>query len=618
MQLIINFNKTFLVVLYDFLMAYFALYMSLYLRLGSTDIFVNEPKLHIAILIASAVQSLCFYFFGLYRGIWRFSSTPDLVRVIKGVSLAILLSVCTFFLWNRLENFPRTSFAIDWLLLIVTLGGGRFSYRMWKDNFSTQAGIKILVIGAGRAGERIVREIINNPSFDMKAIGFIDDDPLLQKKTIHNVPVLGKTNQLLSIIKKHKVDQIFIAIPSASSNNMRRIVKLCIKTKIKFKTLPSSSDLLNNQSGLLQLRNVEAEDLLGRESIQLETDAIEKMTKDKIIFVTGAGGSIGSELCNQICKYTPKKLICFEQTEYFLYKLEQELNTKYPNIEIVPVIGDVRRAGRVSWALNKYAPNVVFHAAAYKHVPLLESNHMEAIYTNVIGTKVVAEESINAGVERFVMISTDKAVNPTNIMGTSKRIAEIVCQINQRKTNKTKFMVVRFGNVLGSSGSVIPLFKKQIQKGGPVTITHPNIERYFMSIPEATQLVMQAGTMGNGGEIFILEMGSPVKIVDLANQMITLAGLEPDKDIKIEYIGLRPGEKLYEELLANDEDLIKTTHPKLKIAQAREVTDNTENFLNKFLEVAPNCSIEEVRNHLRTLVPEYHEADSEAGTITVH
>ncbi|MDA8792850.1 polysaccharide biosynthesis protein [Bacteriovoracaceae bacterium] len=599
-------NRTLVVMLFDFSMAVMCMYCSLLLRHGSWSSIEAYENIHIVIILLAVVQSICFYFLGLYKAIWRFSSTPDLIRVFKGVSLAVLSSTIVLFFANRLENVPRTALLIDWLLLIVTLGGGRFSYRLWKDLFLMQGENNVLIVGAGEAGEKLLREIKNNKSYNMSVVGFIDDDPRKINKTIHGLPVLGSIKDLEKVSAKHKPYQLFISIPSASSEQMREIVKACSKTKIKFKTLPSLADLIDQESELTQLRNVEAEDLLGRDSVSLNTDSIDDTIQDQVVMVTGAGGSIGSELCNQICKFQPKTIILFELTELFLYHLEKDLNTKFPNIKIIPIIGDVRNREKVAWALGRYYPKIVFHAAAYKHVPLMEQNPIEAIKTNILGTKIVVEETVRAKVDRFVMISTDKAVNPTNIMGTTKRIAEIICQINKNRSMHTKIMVTRFGNVLGSSGSVIPLFKKQISQGGPITITHPNVVRFFMSIPEATQLVLQAGSFGNGGEIFVLEMGSPMKIVDLAHQMIQLAGLEPEKDIEFKYIGLRPGEKLYEELLTGEEEIINTTHPKLKIAKAREIDHQAaSDLIDELLNIGQYNSINDLEKVLFRLVPEY-------------
>lgn len=619
MQYVIKINRSVIIFLYDFIFSLICLYASLLIRHGSWEDVNLIKNLHISLLTVALIQSFCFYFLGLYKPIWRFSSTPDLVRVIKGVSVAVLSSTFVFFFWNRLENIPRTSLVIDWLLLIITLGGGRFSYRLWKDAIKFQGDNNVVIIGAGSSGEKLLREIKANSLVNMRVVGFIDDDPYKLRKTIHGIPVLGNISNISFITEKYKLHRILIAIPSATSEQMRKIVQECAKTKVKFKTLPGMGELLKGKSELLQLRNVETEDLLGRESVILDSENLKNMIEEKIVFVTGAGGSIGSELCNQICKFKPKALICFEMTELFLYKLEMDLKSKYPEINIIPVIGDVRSQQNVSSALSQFRPSIVFHAAAYKHVPLMEQNPGESINTNILGTKIVSQEAINHNVEKFVLISTDKAVRPTNVMGTTKRVAEMICQLSQSKQSITKFIVVRFGNVLGSSGSVIPLFKKQIEAGGPITITDPKIERYFMSIPEASQLVLQAGAIGNGGEVFILDMGSPVKIVDLANHMISLAGLIPDKDIKIEFIGLRPGEKLFEELFLSDEELMNTSHPKLQIAKAKIPNQNSEDIISNLLKNAKTSSKSELKILLQKLVPEYTpESDRENNNHVIH
>ena len=604
-------QKTSMVITHDFFMAFAAFYLATILRLDNAaykDFLLLEY--HISIIIMVLVQVTCFYISGLYKGIWRYSSTPDLIRLIKGVTIAVVSSFAALFLYNRLVFIPRSIFIIDWLLLIVSLGGSRFAYRIWRDQFtvnrSTNTQDRIIIVGAGAGGEKLFREIRYSTNLQLNVVGFVDDDLGKRNKSLHGVQVLGGVADIPQIVAKTNAKQIFVAIPSATSKQFRSIIKVCENTQLEIKTLPKFNDILNGDM-YSKLRKVRPEDLLGRKEIQLDQKTLGKMITSKRVVVSGAGGSIGSELCRQIALFNPKQLILFEMTEFSLYRIEMELKEKFPNLDLVSVVGDVRNLHKVQNMFLKFQPEVAFHAAAYKHVPIMEQNPHEAIHTNIMGTKVMAEESMSNNIERFVMVSTDKAVNPTNIMGTTKRIAEMVCQHYQSRSKNTKFMTVRFGNVLGSSGSVIPLFKQQIENGGPLTVTHPDIKRYFMSIPEAAQLVLQAASIGKGGELFVLDMGEQFKIINLAKQMITLSGLRINDDIEIKFTGLRPGEKLYEELLADQETTLPTSHPKVKIAQARKVNGEFEGKINSILSLVDTKNIEKnvVIEKLQTLVPEY-------------
>lgn len=608
-------QKTYLVFLADFIIATIAIYTSFYIRIGSFDfIAFSKSSFHISIFLMIIVQSISFFKMGLYKGIWRYSSTPDLLRLIKGVSLAVILSFISSFFYNRLDDIYRTVFFIDWLLLIVLLGGIRFAYRIWRDQFARSIAQnyrdKVIIVGAGDGGEKLFREMKNSANFDVNVVAFIDDDLGKRNKSLHGTPIMGGVSDISQVVEQTQANSIFIAIPSATDKQFRRIIKECENTKLEIKTLPNMKDILNKSEDSVKLRDVRPEDLLGREEVQLDKETLGSMIANKTVLVTGAGGSIGSELCRQIANFEPKQLILFEVTEFFLYSLEMQLTNMFPHLNIVTIIGDVRNITRVDQIFQDYRPDVVFHAAAYKHVPMMEKNPQEAINTNIHGTKIVAEAANKYHADRFVLISTDKAVNPTNIMGTTKRIAEMVVQSIQNISDHTKFMVVRFGNVLGSSGSVIPLFKKQIKEGGPVTVTHPEITRYFMSIPEAAQLVIQAGSIGKGGEIFVLEMGEPFKISNLAKQLITLAGLRVGDDIEIKYSGLRPGEKLYEELLADQESTLPTSHPKVRIAKARSVNPNFCNYLTKINQIKKEDSLEQIVSLLQEAVPEFtHHAN---------
>jgi FlaA1/EpsC-like NDP-sugar epimerase len=487
------------------------------------------------------------------------------------------------------------------------MGGSRFLYRSLKDGYIFSLGIDqripVIIMGAGAAAAMLVRDLAHSQNW--RVVGLFDDDPNKKGCRLGGVPVLGTLDSINIHAEQLGVNQAIIAMPSVSVGVRRHAMQLAADAGLSVLTVPGISDLLSGRVSIAQIRKVVLEDLLGREPVSLDMDGLQGLLADKTVMVTGAGGSIGSELCRQIAAFKPSCLVLFEAHEYAMYKLEQEFQRQFPHLPIVCAIGDVKNSQRVAQVMRQYPPDIVFHAAAYKHVPLLESlNLWEAIRNNVLGTYTVAKAAIEHGVEKFVLISTDKAVNPTNVMGATKRLAEMVCQALQQDSN-TRFEMVRFGNVLGSTGSVIPKFREQIAQGGPITVTHPDIIRYFMSIPEAAQLVLQAGVMGQGGEIFVLDMGEPIKIVDLARDMIRLSGFHED-EIKIEFTGLRPGEKLYEELLADDEQTERTPHPKLRIAKARGVEAVWLREVLVWLEPPSVPDDETVRAALMHWVPEYH------------
>lgn len=597
--------------LYDAIWSVLALYFSMCVRWGAVAL-EDFPVANLGqlFLMVSVSQIFCFMVSGLYLGIWRFSSTRDLIRIVQGVSSGVVFSFFLCFLVTRLDTVPRSLFILDWLILIVGLGAGRFAYRMLKDHshlprqLSHQSLTKVLIMGAGPAGERLLRDIRLNPSLGLQVIGFIDDDTFTLNRSIHGVKVLGNRQHLRELVEKHHVKRLFIAIPSVTGDQLGAILKLTEGLGLEIKTLPKFDDIVSGKIEVSLLRNLSLDDLLGRKPVNLDGDQIASMIRNRTVMVTGAGGSIGSELCRQIARYRPSRLVLFEICELFMYEMEMELQRTFPNLEIIPVMGDVRDAQRVDSVVEHYRPEIVFHAAAYKHVPMMEKNPAEAIRTNVFGTRTVALACDRFGVKKFVLISTDKAVNPTNVMGTTKRVAEMICEDLCSKGSATQFMIVRFGNVIGSNGSVIPLFKKQIERGGPVTVTHPDITRYFMSIPEASQLVLQAATMGFGGEIFVLDMGEPIKVIDLVERMLGLAGLERDKDIKVEFIGLRPGEKLYEELFQEGEKFSRTNHEKIFKARNRPV----DPLFERHLEELVGCSKKDKDSTVSTLqqiVPEY-------------
>lgn len=604
--------KRLLAISVDFFLALVCFYLSLALRLG--DLLPSKDGIAVFlfyVLIVGVTQAIIFNFTGLYKGIWRYSSTHDLIRIFKGVSFAVIISTMVLFLFNRLVNFPRSAIAIDWFLLIIALGGSRFSYRIWRDNISLKKNIsdckKVIIVGAGAAGEQLLREIKRDMSLNLFVVGFIDDGKELKGRLLHGVPILGKVNKLPEMIRKHMISKVYIAIPTATGKEIRRIIDTCRDIGVELKTLPKLSDLLQGQIDVTSLRHVGPSDLLGRKEIKLDENIIHKMLQHRCILVTGAGGSIGAELCRQIVKFEPKTLVLYDFSEFLIYDLIQNLSQLNSVTRVISVIGDVRNKEKLKTTFKSFSPEIVFHAAAYKHVPLMEAQPYEAVQTNIAGTKNVIDLSAEFNVERFVLVSTDKAVNPTNIMGATKRIAEIMVQdkIKNNPTMITKFMTTRFGNVLGSSGSVIPLFKKQIKTGGPITVTHPEVTRFFMTIPEATQLVLQAGAMGDGGEIFHFDMGESVKIVNLAKEMITLYGLKLGEDIDIVFTGLRPGEKLYEELLDDQEKVIPTEHPLVKKAYARSVEKLFVEKLQSLIETSPSEEKHIFVEKLAAIVSEY-------------
>lgn len=552
------------------------------------------------------IQIGAYWVFGLYRSIWRFASLPDLVRIIKAVVIGVSSSALTLFLLSRMEGIPRSIFPLYGLLLIASLGGSRLFYRWFRNQFKDFSDAKrVLIVGAGHAGEGLVRDLLRDVTKKYKPIAFVDDNQQMQGQEVHGIRVRGSVSDISRIVKQRNINLIIIAIPSLSSTSMRRIVSYCEDAGVPFRTLPSLKDLAEGRININTLREVSIEDLLGREPVILNWQEIDKELKNKVVLVSGGGGSIGSELCRQIARLEPAKLIVFEQSEFNLYSLDMELRRKFPNLNLCCQLGDVADLIAVRKVFSIHFPEVVFHAAAYKHVPLLESQIRIAVNNNVLGTKIFAEAAVKYGAKKFVLVSTDKAVNPANVMGTTKRAAEIFCQ-NLNDHSKTKFITVRFGNVLDSAGSVVPLFRKQIAEGGPVTVTHPEITRFFMTIPEASQLILQAMTMGQGGEIFVLDMGEPIKIRYLAEQMIKLTGLKLNEDIEIKYTGLRPGEKLYEELFHESERLTSTQHNKIFQAQCRkwnwvELCEN----LNLLAEASFIANENKLRECLLKLVPEY-------------
>lgn len=552
------------------------------------------------------VQALIFWGAGLYRGIWRFASLHDLRRILVAVALATAVVPIMAFLTRSNLLIPRSVLVLFPMLLGGFMSGSRLAYRMWREHslarFTLDRGEPVMVIGAGDAGANLIKELAKSPRW--RAVALLDDNPAKQGRVVYGVRVAGTSSEVVHWAEAYGAATVILAMPSAPHHARRRIVERCTAAGLEVLTVPSFEELIAGGIGVERLRKIELEDLLGRDPVALDAAGLRRFLSSRVVMVTGAGGSIGSELCRQISRFEPGLLLLFELNEFALYRLQEEFRRRYPKLPIVAIVGDVKNPARVERVLAEYRPAVIFHAAAYKHVPLMEeTNAWEALRNNVLGTYVLGSAAIRSEVEKLVLISTDKAVNPTNVMGASKRLAEMVCQALSHKGG-TLFEMVRFGNVLGSSGSVIPKFQEQIAHGGPITVTHPEIIRYFMSIPEATQLVLQAGCMGQGGEIFVLDMGQPVKIVDLARDMIRLSGVS-EEDVRIEFTGLRPGEKLYEELLADGEQTLPTHHPKVRIARAREVEMAWLGDLLEWLRQEKWPSDDAVRRDLRKWVPEY-------------
>jgi FlaA1/EpsC-like NDP-sugar epimerase len=565
-----------------------------------------------SLVVLVGIQAAAFHYYGLYRGVWRFASVPDLIRIVKAVLVGMAFSAVAIFLFNRMEGVPRSVFPLYGLLLVVLLGSSRLLVRWTKDHHIYRGeGRRVLIVGAGKAGEMLVRDLLRSRDEPYKLVGFVDDSIRKQGREIHGIRVLGACDEIIDFAERLNVDLIVLALPSANSRQMRRLVGLCEKTGVPFRTLPPIDSLMSGQVTLNQLREVSIDDLLGREPVALDWQAIESELRGKKVLVTGAGGSIGSELCRQIARLQPALLILLDSGEFNLYSIEMELSKNFSRLRISRCLNDVADRPAIEKVFAEFRPEVVFHAAAYKHVPMLEDQVREAARNNVLGTRIVAEVADSFGCEAFVMISTDKAVNPANVMGTSKRAAEVFCQ-NLNKRSQTRFVTVRFGNVLGSAGSVVPLFKQQIESGGPVTVTHREITRYFMTIPEACQLILQASVMGDGGEIFVLDMGEPIKIAYLAEQMIRLSGKVPGEDIDIAYTGLRPGEKLYEELFHEKEALESTHHEKILLARHREFDwQRLTEILDGMVIACNSCDEPEIRGFLRELVPEWSGGEAE-------
>ena len=551
------------------------------------------------------VQAALFLALGLYRGLWRFASISDLQRIVSAAFLGALLIPVGLVMLQLQAIVPRSVLVTYPIVLIFLMAGSRFAYRTWKEHrlYSPLAalGEPVLIAGAGEAGARLTEDLARSRQW--RVVGLLDDDPAKQGRVLRNVSVLGPIAELGTWTRRYGVRKVIIALPSANHAVRRRVAELCAAARVEALTVPSYDELISGRSALASLRNVELDDLVGRDPVVLDNAGLAEWLGNRVVMVTGAGGSIGSELCRQIARFRPAKLVLFDISEAAVYEIQTALGDAFPQLPLVPVVGDVKHATLVEDVLAREKPNVVFHAAAYKHVPLMEeTNAWQAVRNNALGTWVMARSAVAAKVEKLVLVSTDKAVNPTSVMGASKRMAEMVCQSLQ--DGGTQFVLVRFGNVFGSAGSVIPRFTEQIARGGPVTVTHPDITRFFMSSSEATQLLLQAGLQGRGGEILVLDMGEPVRIVDLARDLIRLYGADPDH-IPVVFTGLRPGEKLYEELLTSEESTKPTPHPKLRIAQARDANRDVVGQMVTWCERDRAASDAEVRARLKSWIPEY-------------
>jgi FlaA1/EpsC-like NDP-sugar epimerase len=590
---------------HDVLAAGLAWCFSFFLRFN-----FDIPQEYLALMLSALwivipLYGFSFVAFSLYRGTWRFASLPELKRIFLTVIITSISVTALFFMLRLEVPVPRSILILDPLILIFIMGGSRFIYRAIKEHqlYGTylSSGEPVIILGAGEATVTMLRDL--SKSKDWRIVSILDDDPKMHGREILGIEVHGNIDLLPKIKARFNAHHAIIVMPHAKHQDRRRAMNLANELSLKVLTVPHIDDLMAGRLSVSQMRPVDVEDLLGRDVVSLDSKGLKSLIEKKVVLVTGAGGSIGSELCRQIIKFKPDTLICFDISEFALYQLELELKSSLGNIHLMFFVGDIKNRQRIDTILKDHKPSLVFHAAAYKHVPMMENhNVIEAFQNNVLGTYELALACQKAKVKKFVLISTDKAVNPSNVMGATKRLAEMVCQ--SMPQSSTQFIMVRFGNVLGSSGSVIPRFREQIKSGGPVTVTHPEITRYFMSIPEATQLVMQAGLMGRGSEIFLLDMGEPVKIVDLARDMIKLSGFD-EHEIKINFTGLRPGEKLFEELLSDDEASLPTPHPKLKIAKAKCFDQKSLPKLIKWIKTLETLNEKNIKKELRGILKEY-------------
>ncbi len=608
-------RKTILI-LTDVILVNLALYIALLLRFDGKIMPQYLIIFKETFLIITIIKIAVYGVLGLYKSLWSYAGIDELIQVFFATAAESIL--CYFYGQYFHVRLPRSVYLMAWFITFIFIGGSRLSFRILRRLNSyvkndTASMTRVMIIGAGEAGSMVIKEMQKHGELNSIPVAVIDDDKTKHKSKIHGVTVVGGRDRIKTAVANKNVEEIIIALPSIPKSELRKIVDICKSTKCKLKILPGVYEIIDEKVSLKKIRDVNIEDLLGRDEVKLHTEEIAGYIKHETILVTGGGGSIGSELCRQLLKFRPRKLIIFDIYENNVYELENELRNKYKlNIDIQVLIGSVRDKERLRQVFAQYKPSVVFHAAAHKHVPLMELNPTEAVKNNVFGTLNVVQAADEYNVKKFVLISTDKAVNPTNIMGATKRLAEMIVQTMNRKS-KTEFVAVRFGNVLGSNGSVIPLFRKQIAQGGPVTVTHPEITRYFMTIPEAAQLVIQAGAMAKGGEIFILDMGQSVKIVDLARDLIRLSGFEPDEDIRIEFVGLRPGEKLYEELLLAEEGIKSTAHENIFVGKPLDLSFNEVMLGIRALQNSLNDK-KALKQCMKSIVSTYDENGEAAAT----
>ncbi len=618
--------KFYLMILTDAALFAAALIIAFFLRLESHLTAFHRHQIASLLPLMVGVKTLTFLAMGLYRGMWRYTSLRDIIRIAYASILACAIILSWLVVQDRFGSYSRAIMILDTLLTFLFAAGLRATIRLtlagrsglggsrewWWPRARIQDGHRVLIVGAGDAGEKILREVENSPHLRHRIIGFVDDAPGKAGRTPHGLPIFGPVEQIPDLVRTRRIQEIWIVVPSASGPQMRRIVELCESADIPHKTLPGLGSIIDGRVTVQSLRKVDYEDLLGRPIISLDTAGITGILQDKIVLVTGCGGSIGSELCRQIVRYRPRKLILWDASEANLYQIQMQLHHEIRFHDYVPVLGPIQQHGLLHRVFTQYQPDIVFHAAAYKHVPLLEQNPWDAVLNNIQASEQLMRTARETGTPRFVLVSTDKAVRPTNVMGASKRATEII--LHSLCGGATRFMAVRFGNVLGSAGSVIPLFQRQIEHGGPVTITHPEVTRYFMTIPEAAQLILQAGSMAQGGELFLLDMGTPIRIADMARDLIRLSGKEPDVDIPIVFTGIRPGEKLYEELITEGEGIVATPHEKIRVLRPDQsmhaTAQNAMRNLEALIQAAGRYDAPAIRSCLQAIVPEYTPNDS--------
>jgi FlaA1/EpsC-like NDP-sugar epimerase len=590
-----------------------SLVVSFWIRFEFSAMVLESEMLIQSLMLVVPIKMVVFLVGGLQRGWWQYAGLSDLVRIYLVNVAASGISAVTLLAWFW-PNFPRSVYVIDFLVCFLITAGMRFCVRVYNETVRSEMGKegkRVLIYGAGAAGRTLLREVRLNPSLTIQVVGFIDDNPFLRSASILGVPVMGTGRDIAEIVDRYKsqsrkIDEVVIAMPSATGRQMQEAHANCRSAGVTCRTIPGVGDLLRGKYLSAQIRSISLEDLLGREQVRLDEDRIQESIAGHSILITGAAGSIGSELCRQTASFSPRLLVLLDQAESELFKIDQELRQKHPDMDIVPVIADIRDFRGMDEVVRKHRIDSIYHAAAYKHVPMMEAHILEAVRNNVIGTWNLVRAAQKHRISKFLMISSDKAVNPTSVMGTTKRIAELIVGAAANGSDNTRFVSVRFGNVVGSNGSVVPVFEQQIAAGGPVTVTHPEIQRFFMSIREAVQLVLQASTMGQGSEVFVLDMGKPVRILDLAHNMIELAGLKPGEDIEVRITGLRPGEKMYEEIALDGEDMLQTDHPKIrKLKGSSTDADLVTSWLNQLQLLIARRDGRMIVSHLMSLVPEY-------------